>query len=298
MSKIAIIVCVLGAAGCGALQQLADNPTVLGAATAVGKGAVQAGAASLPVGYEEERSYGGAIAIEIMQRYGGIYEEPKARAYVALVGETVAMYGGRPDVEYHFAILDSDDVQALSAPGGYVFVTRGALAKMQDEAELAGVLAHEVAHIAARHAVEIIRKMKTQQAATSAVADAWKDVAAFKGLIDGFLGDYLERGLPRDTEFEADKLGTEYLARIGWRANGLCKFLARFGQNEKSGQGGAFSKTHPGTAERVAALDAMLAGLPQDGATNAARFMAAVGPRSSTAAQPDVKAAATGLRRD
>ncbi|MSP92657.1 MAG: hypothetical protein EXR79_12780 [Myxococcales bacterium] len=278
-------------ASCGTLQQLYASDDAMVAVAALSKGAVAAGGAAMPIGYEEELSYGGGIAVQIMARYGGLYEEPKARAYVTLVGETVAMYSGRPDIEYHFAILDSDEVQALSGPGGYVFVTRGALAKMNDEAELAGVLAHEVAHIVAKHALDIIRKLKTQQAVTSAAADAWKEAALFKGFLDGFLGEYLEKGLPRDTEFESDKLSTASLAQIGWRPAGLRDFLARLVQAEKTAEGNSFARTHPKSEERIAALDAQLAALPKDGAGNVERFqtaLAAVLPKGTApAVAPD-----------
>ena len=273
-----LVVAVASAAGpgCGSLASLAEHPSLQGAAGALASGGVRAGAAALPIGLDEELSYGGAIAIQIVQRYGGLYEDPKAVEYVVSVGDAVAIHSTRPELAYHFAILDTDDVNALSAPGGYIFVTRGALAKMKDEAELAGVLGHEIGHVCAKHALDIIRKMKAAEQMASAAADAWKEAAVFSGIVDKYVLEYLEQGLPKDTEFEADRIGAEMLARIGWRPAGLRDFLARMAADEAKAPHSAFVKTHPKTADRVAALDKALVGVDARGQANAERFQAAL----------------------
>ncbi len=273
--RILLSAAVLTLAGCTFLTAAGLNLDVDQAKSALVTGAVKAGAAQLPIGLEEERAYGGAIAVKIVQKYGGLDEEPKRLQYVLRVGQAVAAYSARPALDYHFAVLNSDSVQALSAPGGYVFVTRGALKKMHSEAQLAGVLAHEVAHIAAKHALGIIQNVKSRQAMTDAAADAWKGAAAFQGVIGKFLDDYLEQGLPQDTEFEADRLGTETLARVGWAPAGLRDFLKTLAADEASATGDAFYKTHPKTADRVTKLDVQVSGLG-DGVTNEARFQAAI----------------------
>ena len=260
--------------GCGTLMQAVGfDPDQ--AKEALATGAVKAAAAQLPIGIEEERAYGGAIAVKIVQKYGGLDEEPQRLQYLLRVGQAVAAYSARPELDYHFAVLNSDTVQALSAPGGYVLVTRGALKKMQNEAQLAGVLAHEVAHIGAKHALRIIQNVKSRQAMTDAAADAWKGAAAFNDVIGKFLDDYLEQGLPQATEFEADKLGTDLLARVGWAPAGLRDFLQILATDEATAPTDAFYKTHPKTADRVEKLSAQVATLGE-GVSNDARFHAAV----------------------
>lgn len=270
--RFATLALLLG--GCSYLQAAGLDVNMEQAKTALVTGAVKATASQLPIGLDEERAYGGAIAVKIVAKYGGIDEAPKRAAYVQTVGQAVAAFSGRPELDYHFAVLNSDAVQALSAPGGYVFVTRGALKQMHNEAELAGVLAHEVAHISAKHALAIIQNVKSRQAMTDAAADAWKGAAAFNGVIGKFLDDYLEQGLPQDTEFEADKLGTQTLARVGWAPGGLRDFLKGLAAAQASASGEAFYKTHPKTDDRVAKLDALVAELGA-GVTNEARFLAA-----------------------
>lgn len=273
--RMLTVVTALALGGCTFLNAAGLNLDVDKASSALVTGAVKAGAAQLPIGLEEERAYGGAIAVKIVQKYGGLDEAPVRLQYLLRVGQAVAAYSARPELDYHFAVLNSDAVQALSAPGGYVFVTRGALKKMHSEAELAGVLAHEVAHIGAKHALGIIQNVKSRQAMTDAAADAWKGAAAFQGVIGKFLDDYLEQGLPQDTEFEADRLGTDTLARVGWAPAGLRDFLKTLAADEGSANGDAFYKTHPKTADRVAKLDGQVATLG-GGAANEARFLAAM----------------------
>src|SRR5207248_191676 len=88
----------------------------------------------------------------------GLYDNPEMMKYVNLVGNTVAKQGARTDTQYHFAILDTDVVNAMAMPGGFVFVTRGALSLMESESELAGVLGHEVAHVDLRHLEKEVRQ--------------------------------------------------------------------------------------------------------------------------------------------
>ncbi len=258
------VAALLATAGCSILPFSVDTMSL-----------VRAGGAQLPVSPEEEVSFGGAIAVMIVQKYGGIDPNPAWNQYVNLVGQSVAMHSARPGLAYHFAVLASDDVNAMSAPGGYVFVTRGALKACKNEAELAGILAHEVGHVAAGHGRRILQNLKSAAAASESVQVAGASGAVFKASLDKFLTDYLSRGLPHDDEFEADRMGTEVAARVGWRSGGLQDFLQRMG--EKPTKSDQFFATHPDTAERVKRLGEVLAPLGRDkGETLEARFTAAV----------------------
>src|SRR3954471_8381239 len=108
---------------------------------------------------EKEQAIGEASAAKLIHIFG-LYENPEMTKYVNLVGNAVARAGARPGLLFHFAILDTDVVNAMAMPGGYVFVTRGALSLMDNESELAGVLAHEVAHVDGRHVEHEIRDKK------------------------------------------------------------------------------------------------------------------------------------------
>lgn len=281
-------VTLLQAGGCGAIM---DNIAERSALGALATGSVRAAGSQLPIGLEEERAYGGAIAVMVVQKYGGIVEDEALLRYVALVGNVVASVSDRPELKYHFGVLDSDQVNAMAAPGGYIFITRGALMKMNSEAELAGVLAHEVGHVTARHALTIIQNLKSASAMTNAAASAWKDGAAFSSIVDGFITDFLEKGLPKDTEYEADIIGTKLLARVGYHPAGLREFLTVMEHMHKATAESKFSATHPDTGKRLALLDAQLKKLGDlSGPRNAERFAAHVkrpaAPKTAAAVAP------------
>ncbi|HYA88649.1 MAG TPA: M48 family metalloprotease, partial [Nitrospirota bacterium] len=112
----------------------------------------------------EEVRLGREVAARIIARFG-LYDNPELMKYVNLVGNVLAIYAARPELEFHFAILNTDEINGYSAPGGYVFITRGAIANMQDESELAGALAHEIGHVVEKHAVKELN-IKGQEAST------------------------------------------------------------------------------------------------------------------------------------
>jgi predicted Zn-dependent protease len=209
--------------------------------------------------------------------------------YVNLVGNTVAQFGTR-NLQYHFAILDTDIVNAFAAPGGYVFITRGSLANISNESELAGVLAHEVAHVDGRHLEKIIRGKKFTgtlvQAGAEAGASQAGGVAGFAaGMVDQFAAQAITALLTQnygpDKEREADKLGTELAAEAGYDPAGLRNFLADIAaaaENPANKQATALynGKTHPPLKERVAKLSALTETYPSGGQVLASRYKQSV----------------------
>lgn len=111
-----------------------------------------------PIGEEEEIVLGEAVAVEAFSRFGGEYPNQAWNRYINLVGKTIAEVSDRPTLNYHFAILNSQEQNAFAAPGGYIFITVGLLKTLKNEAELGGVLAHEIAHVTKQHMLETIRR--------------------------------------------------------------------------------------------------------------------------------------------
>jgi predicted Zn-dependent protease len=226
----------------------------------------------LPISTEKEIDIGRGIAATIAGRFP-VSSDAALTRYVNLVGLTVASQAPRPDITYRFAVLETPIVNAYSAPGGYVFITRGALGLIENEAELAGVLAHEVAHVNRRHVVEQIRKSDTMRGV--------RDLANIRGaVLDSVVGtgaSVLFTGLSRGDELEADSLGLEYAASAGYDPGGLAAFVARLDRHASEGALSEFFATHPKPDERVTRLNAIAQreGLTS-GATLAERYRANV----------------------
>jgi predicted Zn-dependent protease len=164
----------------------------------------------------EEQRLGAAADADVRRQYG-VYPDRDLQAYVERVGQQLAAKSHRPGLEYHFTVLDSDEVNAFALPGGYVYVTRGIMAYLNSEAELAAVLGHEIGHVTARHGA---RRYSQAQAlgvglgvASIFVPGMGSDLG--QQLLDA-LGSAILNGYGRDHELESDRLGAEYLARSGY----------------------------------------------------------------------------------
>ena len=147
----------------------------------------------------------------------GLYDAPALQVYVQSVGEKLALNSHRPDLVYRFTVLDSDQVNAFALPGGYIYITRGIMAYLNSEAELAAVLGHEIAHVTARHGVQ----QASQQQATGlgyligSIFVPELRTSSAQNLFN-ILGTAWIRGYGREHELEADSLGAEYIARSGY----------------------------------------------------------------------------------
>lgn len=188
----------------------------------------------------------------------GVYEDEKLQAYVQRVGERVAAKSHRPDLIYRFAVLDSPDVNAFALPGGYIYITRGLMAYLNSEAELAAVLGHEVGHVTARHSV----RQYSAATAGQIVASIFLRTQAAQSLFN-VIGNALLSGYGRDQELEADRLGAEYLARTGYNPDamleviGVLKNQEEFEKERAKAEGrepriyhGVFA-SHPSTDQRL-----------------------------------------------
>lgn len=218
-------------------------------------GAVQA---FQPIGLKEEKAIGGSLALEVFHRFGGMYKNAALQNYVNLVGKSVAEVSDRPEIDYHFAVLNTDNPNAFATPGGYVFVSVGLLRMLQNEAQLAGVLGHEIAHITKKHALQTLQRSKVLSGLgglTMAAMD--KDEALFDQVINQVSDILFTRGLDKNLEFEADKFGMEYAYRMGYYPAGLRDFVKILGQSS-SQESSIFFSTHPSPSARIQALDRLL----------------------------------------
>ncbi len=208
----------------------------------------------LPIGTEEEVDIGRGVAATV----AGYYKLDRDAAltdYVNMVGLTVAAADPRSDIRYRFGVLDTDQVNAISAPGGYIFVTRGALALMDDEAELAGVLGHEVGHVNEKHVVkEIQKRARTELGADVAQAALKADAAALDAVV-GLGTNILFIGLSREDELEADSLGTAYATQAGYDPTGLLRFVQKLQSNESKPFLASLKATHPKPKDRIKLLE-------------------------------------------
>lgn len=160
---------------------------------------------------------------KIMQEFGGAYDHARATAYVNAVGQKLARVSDLPNLQYTFTVLDSDVINAFALPGGYVYISRGLLALANTEAEIAGVLAHEIGHVTARHSAQRYSSSVVASLGTALLGAVAGSGAAQLGQQGAAL--YLQ-GYSRDQEFEADILGVRYLARAGYETGSMASFLA------------------------------------------------------------------------
>lgn len=242
----------------------------------VGQGAGNVAGAFSPLPYDKERDLGGTIAIKAFANQGPRYADDKLQYYVNLVGLSVARRSARPEVEYSFAVIADDDINAFAGPGGYIFVTTAAVRAMRNEAELAGVLAHEIAHVTERHMNQMLRRNQAINGFVQ-IGNALDENARAAGELAKQGEDILfNRGYDQRFEYEADAVGLELATSAGYDARGLRDFVARIGQEK--GKSGGWGSTHPASSDRVARMDQLLVsqGLTElGGAVNADRFRAA-----------------------
>lgn len=213
-----------------------------------------------PIGEEEEIVLGEAVAVEAFSRFGGEYPNQAWTRYINLVGKTIAEVSDRPTLNYHFAILNSQEQNAFAAPGGYIFITVGLLKTLKNEAELAGVLAHEVAHVTKQHMLETIRRGAVLGSVSELSLTAMKkDPKMFSNAIDQMTELLFTKGLDKDKEFEADVVGIEYAYRAGYHPQGLKDYLVTLAKAAGHVESRFFA-THPSTTERIGKIDAVLNG--------------------------------------
>jgi len=239
-----------------ALGGLSIGGINLGAAMGVAQGTVEA---TRDIPEPEEVEMGKSIAAGLLGA-APLVKNAQQQQYVNRVGRWLALNSGRPDLPWHFGIIEAPTVNAFATPGGNIFVSRGLVERMKSESELAGVLAHEIAHVVQKHHLNDIRK--------NASKSVLLDVAALKsGGLAGEAGRAVARvglegyvrGLSRDDELEADRIGVVIAARSGYEPYGLVAVLQTLNaMPQNDGSMAMFLRTHPSPADRLAALEAAM----------------------------------------
>ena len=209
---------------------------------------------------EEESRIGKQIAGNLLGAVP-LVRDDKLQNYVNLVGNWVALQSGRNDITWHFGVLETEDINAFAAPGGYVFVTKGLYRLLGNEAELAGVLAHEIAHVSKKHHLKVLKQSSLIGALGQAASSKAKDSdQAVQNLI-GNGAEIMARGLDKNAEYEADRTGMVFAARAGYDPWGLPTVLQDMaGLPAKDNRTSFLYKTHPHPADRLARLGEAVGG--------------------------------------
>lgn len=282
--------------GCAAMQKV----TEAGTAVAVGAGVMtedQAGSVNKSTAAivkaaevltpENEYYIGRSVGATVLSNYKP-YDADKATDYVNTLGQTLAMVSDMPQTfgGYHFLILDSTEVNAFAAPGGFIFVSRGMLRCAKTETALAAVLAHEIGHVQFRHGLQSIKKGRITQAGVTVLAETGKTLGGenlkmltdqFSGTVDDIMKTLVVNGYSRGAEKEADQAAVTIMKRIGYNPAGLLDMLHEMESKVQEG-GAGFGKTHPPPQDRIALIEKAI-GKPQPVSENAAmkaRFSSAM----------------------
>jgi len=218
---------------------------------------------------EAEDELGQTVALAATNRWP-IYDQPELNKYVTMVGLTVASASNKPDANWYFAVLDTPELGAYSGPGGYVLITRGSIAAMEDESELAAVLAHEIAHVLNKDGFDAVKRSRMNSAGLELAAASDSRLAAFNKESDFLVNTVLTSGWDQSQETKADAGAVKLLIKSGYEPRGLPRFLERM-QKQGSRSGKVFG-THPGTADRISRTTSQI-GTAKAGATNRERFV-------------------------
>jgi len=248
-----------------AMAQVGDALNLLGKAWSK-KDTITKGATALRKGFteltdQEEYFIGRAVAARILADYKPVKDEGKNR-YINSVGQTLARYSSRPETfaGYHFMLVQSSEVNAFAAPGGFVLISTGLYGKITTEEQLAAVLAHEIAHVTLKHGLGAIKSANLTQAFTIIGTEAAMKYApaqlatltsAFEGSIDDVVNKMVVSGYSRGQEYDADSEALKIAYRAGYDPAGLVQFLQSLAGFARHGGGVGFYKTHPPADERA-----------------------------------------------
>ncbi|WRH65270.1 MAG: M48 family metallopeptidase [Planktothrix sp. GU0601_MAG3] len=197
----------------------------------------------------QEVAIGEQINQELLSKQVNLFRNQEAQNYINQIGQRLVQASDRPNIPYTFQVIDDRNVNAFATMGGFVYVNTGLIAAADNEAELASVMAHEIGHIAGRHAIKQMRQAAVAAGVATAVgADQNKLVQIGVELA-------LKRPKSREAEYEADRMGLATLIRAGYAPRGAVDFMAKL---LKSGSPPTIISTHPATGDRISAMQRLL----------------------------------------
>lgn len=220
---------------------------------------------------EKEKEVGASEHPKILEQFSGVYDDADLGFYVARIGANLAKHAELPDLNYTFTVLNDENVNAFALPGGYVYITRGLLAIAANEAEMAGVLAHEIGHITARHTAQRYSATMATNIGLQvlSVLGSVAGAPTGSGQLAAFGAQAALQSYSREQELEADMLGVRYLSRSGYDPNAMTSFFhklkahselqaAMLGE-KKNEESLDIMSTHPLTSERIVEAEKLAA---------------------------------------
>jgi beta-barrel assembly-enhancing protease len=212
--------------------------------------------ADLKVTEAEERQIGQEVSDKLVQEFG-VMQDANVHKYVTLLGTVMTQASSRPNLDWQFIVLDTEGVNAFAAPGGFVHITKGLLGLMKNEAELAGVLGHELTHVTEKHTVNAIQKGDTIKLGTDSVGSSG---GLGRALIADFAQqaykDLLDNKFSRNDENEADEKGVALANKVGYNPNGLSAALMKLmDRNKEAKEPNGLFASHPQMKERLTNIE-------------------------------------------
>ncbi|HEY0633968.1 MAG TPA: M48 family metalloprotease [Gammaproteobacteria bacterium] len=236
-------------------EKLGDKPlTKESLQESVKEAAPERAKAVLPTSEAEELKVGREVAANLLGA-APLVNDGALQRYVNTVGRWISLQGERKELPWRFGVIASDDINAFAAPGGYILLTRGLYQRLNDETELAGVLAHEIAHVQKRHHIDVMRKQALIAEGGKAAEKAADENAVIKNLV-GNGAEIFARRLDQSAELEADRMAVVLAARAGYDPYGLPAALQKLeGVRGSDDRIKLLFKTHPTPTQRLTALD-------------------------------------------
>ena len=247
-----------------ALRALIAGCLIAASATACSTNPATGRSQLITMSEEQEVAVGAKGAPEFLEGNGGEVPSPELRQYVRAIGLKLAQSSERPGLPWEFYVLDSDQINAFALPGGKVFMSRGLLARMDNEAQLAGVLGHEVGHVTAKHIPEqmgqrvAVGVLAVAVGIGTAVATDEEWLGAIGGAAAGGAGMLYLLKFGRSQELEADALGVRYMAGNGYSPAGQLQVMEILNEASKGGSGPEILSTHPLPETRIQRLDQLI----------------------------------------
>jgi predicted Zn-dependent protease len=206
----------------------------------------------------EERQIGQQVSDKIVEEFG-VYQDAAVTKYVTLLGIVLAQASTRPNLDWQFVVLDTEGVNAFAAPGGFVHITKGMLGLMKNEAELAGVLAHEVIHITDKHTVKTIQNSSAVQMGTDEYGSGGMAQSLVGKFVDAAYKNVLNNSFSRGDEDTADERGITLANSVGYAPTGLSAALTKLAERNKDAKepNGLFA-SHPQIKDRLAKIERLI----------------------------------------